>query len=67
MLSQFVINDGNQTVAILNLNDSYGNSFAVVANTTIAESGGEVVEHITYDPAAVVLRHRGRRGRRGGT
>ena len=52
VLVQFVINDGNQTVAILNLNDSYGNSFAAQANTTIAESGGEVVAHITYDPAA---------------
>jgi ABC-type branched-subunit amino acid transport system substrate-binding protein len=52
VLSQFVINDGNQTVAILNLNDSYGNSFAAQADTTIRESGGEVVVHLTYDPAA---------------
>ena len=65
MLSQFVINDGHQTVAILNLNDSYGNSFAEQAIATIEESGGEVVVHTTYDPAAAVVRHRGRRGRRG--
>jgi ABC-type branched-subunit amino acid transport system substrate-binding protein len=52
VLGQFVINDGNQSVAIMNLNDSYGNSLADQATATIEESGGEVVEQIVYDPAA---------------
>jgi ABC-type branched-subunit amino acid transport system substrate-binding protein len=52
VLGQFVINEGNQSVAIMNLNDSYGNSLADQATATIEESGGEVVERIVYDPAA---------------
>ena len=52
VLGQFVINDGNQTVAIINLNDSYGNGLADQATATITESGGEVVVRKTYDPAA---------------
>jgi ABC-type branched-subunit amino acid transport system substrate-binding protein len=52
VLGQFVINQGNQSVAIMNLNDSYGNSLADQATATIEESGGEVVERIVYDPAA---------------
>ena len=52
VLGQFVINEGNQSVAIMNLNDAYGNSLADQATATIEESGGEVVERITYDPAA---------------
>jgi ABC-type branched-subunit amino acid transport system substrate-binding protein len=52
VLGQFVINDGNQTVAIMNLNDSYGNSLAEQATATIENSGGEVVEQVVYDPAA---------------
>jgi branched-chain amino acid transport system substrate-binding protein len=52
VLGQFVINEGNQSVAIMNPNDSYGNSLADQATATIEESGGEVVERIVYDPAA---------------
>ena len=52
VLGQFVINDGNQSVAIMNLNDSYGNSLAAQAKATIEASGGEVVAEIVYDPAA---------------
>jgi hypothetical protein len=52
VLGQFVIQDGNQTVAILNLNDAYGNGLADAAAATIEESGGEVVYQQSYDPAA---------------
>lgn len=52
VLGQFVINDGNQSVAILNLNDEYGNGLADQATATIEASGGEVVIRKTYDPAA---------------
>ncbi len=52
VLGQFVVNDGNQTVAIMALNDVYGTSLADQATKTITDSGGEVVETIIYDPAA---------------
>jgi branched-chain amino acid transport system substrate-binding protein len=52
VLGQFVINQGNQRVAIMNLNDSYGNSLGDQAAATIEESGGEIVERVVYDPAA---------------
>ena len=52
VLGQFVVNDGNQTVAVMNLNDEYGNSLAAQAKETITESGGEIVAEIVYDPAA---------------
>ena len=52
VLGQFVVQDGNQTVAILNLNDAYGNGLAATATKTITDSGAEVVLQKTYDPAA---------------
>jgi len=52
VIGQFIINDGHQSVALMNLNDSYGNSLAAQAIETIEESGGEVVAHVVYDPAA---------------
>ncbi len=52
VLGQFVVADGNQTVAIINLNDSYGNGLADAASATITESGGEVVLKKSYDPTA---------------
>ncbi len=39
-------------MAILNLNDAYGNGLADGAAATIASSGGEVVYQQSYDPAA---------------
>jgi ABC-type branched-subunit amino acid transport system substrate-binding protein len=52
VLGQFVVNDGNQTVAIMNLNDEYGNSLAAQVKATVEESGGQIVSEIVYDPAA---------------
>ena len=52
VLGQFVVADGNQTVAIIALNDAYGNGLAEQAATTIGESGGEIVVDLRYDPAA---------------
>ncbi|MEJ7563144.1 MAG: ABC transporter substrate-binding protein, partial [Ilumatobacteraceae bacterium] len=52
VLGQFGVNDGNSTVAIMNLNDEYGNSLAAQATETITESGGEVVITKVYDPQA---------------
>jgi ABC-type branched-subunit amino acid transport system substrate-binding protein len=52
VLGQFVVGSGHQSVAIMNLNDSYGNSLADQAASVIEESGGEIVGRVTYDPAA---------------
>lgn len=52
VLGQFVVNDGNQSVAIINLNDEYGNGLADEATAVIEESGGEVVIRKTYDAQA---------------
>jgi ABC-type branched-subunit amino acid transport system substrate-binding protein len=52
IIGQFITNDGNQTVAILNLNDAYGNGLADGVAATVTESGGEVVLQQSYDPQA---------------
>ncbi len=52
VLGQFIINQGNQTVAIIYRNDAYGVSLAEQVQVTIEESGGEVVDSIVYDPGA---------------
>ena len=52
IIGQFITNDGNQTVAILNLNDAYGNGLAETVAATVTASGGEVVYQQSYDPAA---------------
>ncbi len=51
-IGQFIVNDGNQTVAILNLNDAYGNGLAETVAATVTDSGGEVVFQQSYDPTA---------------
>ena len=50
VLGQFVVNEGNQTVAIIRRNDSYGTSLGAAAAETIANSGGEVVYDTAYEP-----------------
>ena len=52
IIGQFIINDGHQSVAMIHLNDSYGNGLADAAQATIEASGGEVVSRQAYDPAA---------------
>jgi branched-chain amino acid transport system substrate-binding protein len=52
IIGQFIINDGNQSVAILNLNDAYGNGLAETVAATVTESGGEIVFQQSYDPTA---------------
>ena len=49
VLGQFVVNEGNQTVAILRRNDSYGTGLGAAAAETIANSGGEVVYDTAYE------------------
>jgi ABC-type branched-subunit amino acid transport system substrate-binding protein len=52
VLGQIIVNDGNQSVGILVLDDPYGVPLSEQLTTSIQESGGEVVESITYDPSA---------------
>lgn len=52
VLGQKVLQDGNQTVAILALNDAYGTGLSDAAEKTIIAGGGEVVVKKIYDPTA---------------
>ena len=52
VLGQYIVGEGNQTVAILNLNDAYGNGLGEGVAKAITESGGEVVYQQSYDPTA---------------
>ena len=52
IIGQFIVNDGHQAIAMIHLNDSYGNSLADAAQAVIESSGGEVVVRAAYDPAA---------------
>ncbi|MDQ3470069.1 MAG: ABC transporter substrate-binding protein [Actinomycetota bacterium] len=52
VLGQFIVNDGNQSVAFMVLNDDYGTSLLAQAKATIEDSGGSVVVEKIYDPQA---------------
>ena len=52
VLGQKVLQDGNQTVAILALNDTYGTGLSDAAEKTIIAGGGQVVLKTIYDPTA---------------
>jgi len=52
VLGELIAGDGATTVGIMNLDDPYGTGLAEDLTTALEESGVEVVESITYDPAA---------------
>jgi branched-chain amino acid transport system substrate-binding protein len=52
IVAQLVLDDGNATAYILNLDDAYGNGIAAVVNDVLTASGVEVVGVKAYDPAA---------------
>lgn len=52
ILGEIIVEDGNATVGIMNLDDDYGTGLAEDLQASIEDSGGEVVEQITYDPNA---------------
>lgn len=52
VLGQLAIEDGAQSVAILALQDAYGEGLANFIEQSVIESGGEVLEKIIYDPQA---------------
>jgi hypothetical protein len=52
VLAEVIADDGNGTVVILNFDDDYGNGLAEDLAASFTESGGEVLDTITYDPQA---------------
>jgi ABC-type branched-subunit amino acid transport system substrate-binding protein len=52
VLGELIAGDGHTTLAIMNLDDAYGNGLAEDATASFEAAGGEVVESIVYDPAA---------------
>jgi branched-chain amino acid transport system substrate-binding protein len=52
VLGDLILADGNSTVGILALQDSYGTGLAENAIKNIESGGGQVVEKVFYDPKA---------------
>ncbi|MBF8190536.1 ABC transporter substrate-binding protein [Nonomuraea sp. K274] len=52
VLGDLVVADGNDTVGIVAMQDSYGTGLADQVQKTVTEGGAEVVERIDYDPKA---------------
>ncbi|MFG1695626.1 ABC transporter substrate-binding protein [Nonomuraea sp. NPDC049309] len=52
VLGDLIISDGNDTVGILAMQDSYGTGLADQVQKTVTDGGGEVVERVDYDPKA---------------
>ncbi|NUO96322.1 MAG: ABC transporter substrate-binding protein [Nonomuraea sp.] len=50
VLGDLVVADGNDTVGILAMQDSYGTGLADQVQKTVTDGGGEVVERVDYDP-----------------
>jgi hypothetical protein len=51
VLARLVAGDGNRTVALMSLDDSYGNSLRDLVRTELEEDGVRVVGSLAYDPA----------------
>lgn len=52
VLGDLILADGNATVGIMALQDSYGTGLAENATKSIEAGGGQVVETVVYDPKA---------------
>ncbi|MEV7802392.1 ABC transporter substrate-binding protein [Microbispora sp. NPDC088329] len=52
VLGDLIIQDGSDSVAILNRQDSYGTGLADEVEKSVTSGGGEVVAKTAYDPAA---------------
>ncbi len=52
VLGDLILADGNSTVGILALQDSYGTGLADNATKAIEGGGGQIVEKVVYDPKA---------------
>ncbi|GAA3658155.1 ABC transporter substrate-binding protein [Nonomuraea antimicrobica] len=52
VLGDLVVADGNDTVGIMAMQDSYGTGLADQVQKTVTDGGAEVVERVDYDPKA---------------
>ncbi|NRQ35690.1 ABC transporter substrate-binding protein [Nonomuraea sp. NN258] len=52
VLGDLVVTDGNDTIGILAMQDSYGSGLADQVTQTAEAGGAEVVERVDYDPKA---------------
>ncbi|MFC7587394.1 ABC transporter substrate-binding protein [Nonomuraea antimicrobica] len=52
VLGDLVVSDGNDTIGILAMQDSYGSGLADQVTTTAEAGGATVVERVDYDPKA---------------
>ncbi|MGI5270872.1 ABC transporter substrate-binding protein [Nonomuraea sp. CA-218870] len=52
VLGDLIVADGNATVAIMAMQDSYGTGLADQVAKTVQDGGAEVVERVDYDPKA---------------
>ncbi|RIQ32497.1 ABC transporter substrate-binding protein [Jiangella rhizosphaerae] len=52
VLGDTILGDGHANVAIMNLDDAYGNGLAQYLSETIESGGGTIAAHIVYDPQA---------------
>ena len=52
VVANLVLEDGNASAFILNLDDAYGNGIADIVEETLVAGGVEVLGHIAYDPTA---------------
>ncbi|MEO3884814.1 ABC transporter substrate-binding protein [Nonomuraea sp. B5E05] len=52
VLGDLVVSDGNDTVAIMAMQDSYGTGLADQVEKTVTDAGAQVVERVDYDPKA---------------
>jgi ABC-type branched-subunit amino acid transport system substrate-binding protein len=55
LVAQLILEDGNSSVYILNLDDAYGNGIAGVINDVLTASGVNVLGVKAYDPAAATF------------
>ena len=52
MLGDVILGDGHANVAIMNIDDSYGNGLAQYLTETLESGGGTIAASIVYDPQA---------------
>ncbi|MEV4171487.1 MULTISPECIES: ABC transporter substrate-binding protein [unclassified Nonomuraea] len=52
VLGDLIVADGNDTVGIMAMQDSYGTGLADQVQKTVTDGGAEVVERVDYDPKA---------------
>jgi ABC-type branched-subunit amino acid transport system substrate-binding protein len=52
VLAEVIAEDGNGSIAVLNLDDSYGNGLAEDLQSSFEEAGGEVLTIVPYSPDA---------------